>query len=236
MLVYEITIFPVLLAYFPDVEVYADLVVDCFFILDIVFCYSIPYMNRLGVMVYNKRKIAVKYWKTWVFVDTVALIPFCLTVAWLASGETVSYSAYWQLLRILRVIKIVRASRFTNNFLDQLEDRTKPQIAKTIRLLLVILAIVHMVSCMWFFVGTHDLNVDNAETWVTRLWNANDHDFLAHENTLYKYIVSFYWYVLVLPVCLTAFSVLSPFSFSLCFLVRCRLSYLAVLVVFFSSL
>lgn len=53
-----------------------DMVIELFFIIDIVVHFRTSFVDTSGRIIYNQKKIAVRYLKGWFILDFLAALPF----------------------------------------------------------------------------------------------------------------------------------------------------------------
>ena len=102
-----------------------DVIIDCFFLCDIVLNFFTAYVDELGAVITARRRIARHYASTWLMPDLLSSIPwdwFFLgihiaedpSVAVDSDGtDTTEFGRFRQLLRVLKCIKLLRLLRIT---------------------------------------------------------------------------------------------------------------------------
>eukprot|EP01050_Picozoa_sp_SAG11_P029351 SAG11_NODE_8233_length_1044_cov_0.779894_1_plen_106_part_00 len=96
-----------------DAMFIGDIVIDCFFALDIVlqFFTSIP-EDETGEPITDKRKIATAYLKSWFWIDLMSVAPVSyFTQPWKNNDSGANASRLFRYLRLPRLIKLLRLLR-----------------------------------------------------------------------------------------------------------------------------
>uniref|UniRef100_A0A915MYK2 Cyclic nucleotide-binding domain-containing protein n=1 Tax=Meloidogyne javanica TaxID=6303 RepID=A0A915MYK2_MELJA len=105
-----------------------DLIVDIFFIIDIIINFRTTYVNDNDEVVSDPGKIALHYFKGWFFIDAVAAVPFDLLLVETDSDETTTLIG---LLKTARLLRLVRMATFA--------------------------LIAHWLACIWYAIGSTEL-------------------------------------------------------------------------------
>lgn len=175
--------------FFFVLEVAADL----FFMTDTVLNFFIPIEHNWD-MVYEHKEIAKVYLKGWFWIDLISSIPFdfFMTLA-VGSGNPESsnllvYSKITKTIRILRLLKILRAFRMrkaSDNYITQFMSYLfgGTIILMLLKGLMKLAISVHLLSCFWFIIG----NIQNSRNdWMTL-------SGYADEPLFDKYIICVYF-------------------------------------------
>uniref|UniRef100_A0A915M3W0 Cyclic nucleotide-binding domain-containing protein n=1 Tax=Meloidogyne javanica TaxID=6303 RepID=A0A915M3W0_MELJA len=85
-----------------------DLIVDIFFIIDIIINFRTTYVNDNDEVVSDPGKIALHYFKGWFFIDAVAAVPFDLLLVETDSDETTTLIGLLKTARLLRLVRVAR--------------------------------------------------------------------------------------------------------------------------------
>lgn len=173
--------------YDPD-----DIISDVLLGADIVVNFFSAYTDREENLVKNRRKIALKYIKTWFIPDFISIFPFSEVFQGdYKIGRLAKMSRLPKLYKLMKLAKLFRITKMkksgnfgglTKFFFDKL--KLNANIEKLIYFLLAFVLLSHLSTCLWYFVAKlEDLNPN---CWVVRL------GYIDCEN--YRiYIVSFYW-------------------------------------------
>ena len=173
--------------YDPD-----DYITDILLGIDIVINFFSAYTDREENLVKNRKKIALKYLKTWFIPDLVSVFPFSEVLSNNNNvGKLAKMSRLPKLYKLLKLTKLVRITKMKKNgnltgltkfFFDKL--KLNANIEKLIYFLLTFVLLAHLSTCIWYFVAKlEDLNPDS---WVVRLGYIDSSNYQI-------YILSFYW-------------------------------------------
>lgn len=150
------------LNYSPKRQLYiANNIVNLFFLIDIILTFFVAYVDsRTQLLVYNLRKIAIRYISTWFIMDIASTIPY-EALGYFITGKlklTLSYSLlcmlrFWRLRRVkqlfTRLEKDIRFSYFW---------------VRCTRLLCVTLFLVHCAGCLYYLLA--DRYPHHGKTWI----------------------------------------------------------------------
>ena len=82
-----------------------DILIDIFFFIDIIINFLTFYIDKFGVKITDRKKIAKRYIKSWFLLDVISTFPFHLII----NDRSSSFSS---LAKLPRLIKLVRLLRF----------------------------------------------------------------------------------------------------------------------------
>jgi hypothetical protein len=163
-----------------------DYCIDTCFGLDILITFFTTYVNsKTGSEVTNNKKIAVKYVMGRFWVDLAASVPFELLFAPFFSSDSPLLSVFglFKLVRLLRLGRIITFLSFHQGFKVG---------AKIGQLIFFLLLLVHWVGCLWYML------VSDRDSWLPpKDLDAGETTFYD-ANTFGKYIVVFYYAILLL--------------------------------------
>lgn len=134
------------------------------------------------IFIHELPKIRERYLKSWFLFDMLSTIPFdqLFQVVSSASSSLLTLKLL-RTIRLFRLLKLMRLLRLKRAIETIQMDALNAHVLQTVKSLLMIVFIIHLVSCGWFLFYTWDPTGVN---WVTNL----NRDGLAH-----PYLVSFYW-------------------------------------------
>ena len=118
------------------------------FCTDIAFHFNTArYDQNKGILVIDRRKIAIHYLKFWFTIDLLSSFPFDLIIksAFSSDSSSVVYLALFRLIRLLKLFKLARLRRFVAN--------TKYNGICIIFLQLTFVA--HLITCFWYYFGLY---------------------------------------------------------------------------------
>lgn len=192
------TIMPYRLCFFEekvDAWFVIDLVVDAVFMLDILITLNSAYEERANLIVYDRKKIAIRYIKSWLMFDLFACIPFQLFM----NEDESQYNRLVRLARIPRIYRLVRIIRLlrvfrlvkSQGFFNKVSNLLKMNagILRLLKFSVSVILIVHIVGCFWYYIAKID--DFSPDTWVTR------HQILD-DSIEEKYLASIYWVITTL--------------------------------------
>lgn len=163
------------------------LVVNVYFMMDILVTFFTGFLNDDGVLVMSPKKIAVRYARSWLVPDLIAGIPW----EWIGDrhflqgrGATVRFVRMVRLVRVMRLLRLVRMK----SLMDKLEMiieayRGITFIVDIMRVMVILFAITHWTACMWYIVGVRDTR---DITWV-------DTYLAEYSDTALRYVYSLYF-------------------------------------------
>jgi len=192
-----------------------DLVLDIIFCTDVAMCFFTCYTAH-GVYVTSIRAISWHYLRTWFVVDFMGSVPFDrIFIAAMATLnkplDSMGRDAL-QGLRMIRVLKIVRAARFMHK-LNQLEQRDSYGVLRTtlavFRATFVMVFVAHFLACFAYIC----MDKKAEQNWMA----SYDPSLMDIEisGPEHRFVASFYWAVTTIStigrqaICLSARSILS---------------------------
>ncbi|CAE8744095.1 unnamed protein product [Polarella glacialis] len=144
-----------------------------------------------GLIEMRVSKIARHYARTWLPVDlSLVLLDLTLNALVLLShdkvadfgGDTFLEKAH--LLRLLRLLRLFKASGFISALCDRIQSETTRILVRVLKLLVFIMLINHLIACSWYEIGIND--IEREDTWV----KAND---LKEKGAVYAYTTALHW-------------------------------------------
>jgi len=200
LLIYTATVMPFSMAFVEsepwDVLYTFDLVLDALFFLDVIVNIFSCYTDEEGKLVTNRKKIFIKYLRSWMLIDLAACFPFSLIrddeeSTYSSSGE---YNNFLRLLRLPRLYRLFRITRLLkmikhykhSEILEKIQDflSLKHSAMRLFNSFLTIILGVHIVSCFWYYLAR--LEGFHPGTWVIR-------GGYQDEGIGSLYVTSMYW-------------------------------------------
>nr|CAB3258015.1 potassium voltage-gated channel subfamily H member 7 [Phallusia mammillata] len=136
-----------------------ELLVDIFFVVDIIINFRTTYVNKNDEVVSNPTKIVIHYFKGWFLIDLVAAVPFDLLVAGQSQQETTLIG----LLKTARLLRLVRVAR-------KLDRYSEFGAAVLFLLMCSFVLIAHWLACIWYAIGNMERPMlDNSIGWLDTL-------------------------------------------------------------------
>jgi len=170
-LLYTATVTPLVISFFwldPECTfvptLYFDVILDVFFLLDIVVSFNLGFFDLAGDYVDDRRKVAVAYIKGSFFFDLVTSFPVSFfelsasaACADLAGGDTVDTGSQLRMIRVikpLRWFKIMRIAKLGKgeSLVTVVMDywNISPKQGKAMKILLQLMLVIHILSCLWW--------------------------------------------------------------------------------------
>jgi len=167
------------------------LLLDVIFCLDIVVTFCTAYTAR-GVYVTNMRHISANYLRTWFFIDFMGSVPFDKIFAAMVIEKDAQTRDVLQGLRMVRILKAVRAFRFLNK-LANLEQRDTYGIFRgfvsVFRAVFVMVFVAHFLACAFFM----SIDPSSSRNWMAA-YEPILLDYFQH-GPHERYVAAFYWAV-----------------------------------------
>lgn len=180
-----------------------DRIVDCFFILDVVFNFFTGYTSHdHATVVMEPGKIARHYTRTWLVFDLVASVPIDLML--MSDGEGAAYrgTKFVRVMKLLRLVKLFRMLRL-NRILHRLERKMsiKYGLWQVIKFACVVLCLGHWLACAWYLMHTLEIGWGDRSsmlttpksTWVDALAESHGTEPLYHQSRWSQYMTCVYW-------------------------------------------
>lgn len=187
LVVYSATLTPYHIGFAVNLstyERYLDYTLDSIFAIDVVLNFFTGYHDG-ELCVCKLRKISWRYVRSWFLIDAVSVYPFELFVAFASRGrgKTSSFTSLKLLrtARLSRLLKMMRLLRLRRAFRTTQHDSVNVYVLQTVKSLIVIVFIIHLISCAWYMFHT---------------WDPSGHSWVSNVETRimkYPYLVSFYW-------------------------------------------
>lgn len=180
---------------------YADTVLDFLFIIDMSLNFFTAIETVNGEIIVEHKMIAIKYLKSWFFIDLSSSIPVSLiqrltTDQGPASGSAdgsnlvnlriIKLTRLPRLYRLLRLLKLIRLYK-SNKFIQMLSMQLNFQLTTTrlIKSFIMVFFLIHLIGCVWVTVAV--LNpYDDPESWISGIG-------LIDSSNMDIYVASIYW-------------------------------------------
>ena len=172
---------------------FIDLVVDVYFIMDVVFNFRLSYYNRDGTREDRPSKIAANYLRGWFAVDFFSCLPLayityflpedvdtvvCATCSAAGAGviagddgaDATSNFRAMKVLRLIRLSKMLRLARI-RNILAKYGGDVNMQVYTSISFtVFTIVFVTHIMTCVWYILGIEDQTLPGGDVlhgWVS---------------------------------------------------------------------
>lgn len=139
----------------------------------------------------NRARIATRYFSFWFWIDVASTLPFDLII------NSAGNNSRTQALRFLRVLRLSRVAKLSRLFnLEYWEHILDPAIVNLVVILTRLIYFVHLLACLWHFIGLNLDNIGYSLTWLT-----NPNSDLALNNLSDRYVASLYFcFVTILTI------------------------------------
>jgi hypothetical protein len=160
---------------------------------DIIFNFNRAFLNKKDELVTDRKVIAIKYIKSWFFLDFVSFFPFFIFSKINSKlGITISLKTL-KILKVLNIVRLIRLIKIIKKMANyQFKDpisRLKRNIKKNYERLaihcILILISCHLFACFFYFFPRL-ISPDN--NWVVNRQLGNAH-------YLHKYLYSLHWII-----------------------------------------
>ncbi|CAE8705802.1 unnamed protein product, partial [Polarella glacialis] len=145
-----------------------------------------------GLIEMRVSKIARHYARTWLPIDlSLVLLDWTLNALILLNRYGVAdlgggaFLEKVQVLRLLRLLRLFKASGFISALADRIQSETTRILLRVLKLLVFIMLINHLIACSWYGLGRLE-GEDREDTWVS----AND---VKEKGQLYAYTTALHW-------------------------------------------
>ena len=151
----------------PAANAFDDLA-DFLFIIDVILNFRTAYVNELGKLITDPKKVALHYLFTWAALDIAASIPFSWIVVDDAGSEVgfeattdankiAKMSKTLKVLRLLKLIRLLRIFRLLRYF-SRLERafRWNPSNLRFFESFFVLLTTWHYIGCFYWLISTNE--------------------------------------------------------------------------------
>lgn len=194
ILLYTAIIDPYLLSFMNIVKwdplFVIGIIFDFTFMLDMIFTFNTAYYDEDNQIIGDRRKIVLKYLKSWFLLDLASSVPFGLLEAFLLpSGNNATRLV--RISRLRNIPKLMRLSRLIKiaKNLSYLQDidfiiSMNQRLLRFLKVISGIILCLHIASCLWHL--TAKMDDFGPDTWVVRFGYVDDDNW-------HKYLTSVYW-------------------------------------------
>lgn len=165
---------------------------DLFFFFEIILNFNTGYTLD-GALITNRKKIALKYFRTWFAIDLIANVPYVdiLTIsvegidALMNNSYNGSIYNFSRLLKLLRIIKWVKIKKYISRIQNKIQSQVANGILSLLTLLIYIGFIAHWIACVWHYVGLNSLE-NGSESWLVEFG-------FADKRVNERYVACLFW-------------------------------------------
>ncbi len=113
-----------------------------------------------GKLVFNKKEIAAKYFKTWFFIDLISAVPMCSLSKLFTVGRL---GRIISILRLNRLLKLLRVRKTLQKLGGQ---KINPSILRLVLLVFWVLMAAHTIGCAWILMTGNPDNLSTFDLYV----------------------------------------------------------------------
>ena len=153
-------------------------IIDLIFLADIVLSFFVPYRmspKQGSRWVYDSRRIARRYLRSWFGLDLFTAIPTDLLVLANADILSDSTSSALKSVRIMKLARLVRLGRLMKRWLSR--STIDPSLLELVKFFAMTVLTAHFLACLWGFAGNNyssnepiDLESWYVEAYSTLSW------------------------------------------------------------------
>lgn len=194
IILYSATFTPYNIAFIDsDSDEVIEVIIDVIMWIDLFLNFFTAYTDGEENLVKNRKKIIIKYLKTWFIIDLLSVFPFTQLVkkdnSYVARISKITrLPKFYKVLKLFKILRMTKIKKEGNaiTLIKFILDKLKlnANIEKLIYFSLAFFLLSHLSTCIWYFVAKlEDLNPNS---WVVRLGYIDS-------TKLHIYVVSFYW-------------------------------------------
>eukprot|EP00736_Rhodelphis_marinus_P009441 Rmarinus@m.25663 len=164
-----------------------DLLVDFFFLLDVLLNFRTTYY-RQGEVIDDPKLIAKHYLSGWFTLDFVTSLPVGLLVEIIDPADSsLAFLRFPKLLRFMKLAKLIRLLKMARVGVIIERHLSIPLgLLRFLRFTFFILVLAHIVGCMFYLIGDSSLNDGSSSSWI------RDYG-IEYSDMGTKYVASIYW-------------------------------------------
>lgn len=174
---YSCTVEPFMLSFGKnDSQLIAlDVIIDCFFLIDLIFNFFTPYYHLDEILIMNPRKIMCNYLQTWFAFDLITSFPTSFLTLLHANISNyakgiIKITRIYKMSRWLRVFRLARLSRSDSKgqLISDIKVNEDNGVNRIFKFLLFFCILTHIASCVWIYIGNEmeDIYIDG-QSWIT---------------------------------------------------------------------
>jgi potassium channel len=182
---------------------FAATVLDDFLVvifgIEIILAFNSAYVEPVsGILITDRKKIAIRYCKFWLWIDLASMLP----VKQIGIAYTTAFRNDLNIVQLVRLLRLSRlafvyklmSSRRLSSFMDHISF--SPQLKNMTLLFLQIFLTGHVLCCFWFFITTSICTgrqnpSDDSLPFLIRTW-AVEFGY-EHKSVFDQYVGSLYW-------------------------------------------
>jgi hypothetical protein len=169
VLIFTAVTTPLLLAFSEkDDEVWTSInnTVDALFGIDIIVCFFSAFEDENEELVYDRKKIAMTYIKSWFFIDLLSILPvsdLMQTGDFSNLARIARLPKLYRLIRMVKLIRIMKIVKERNTISKYLNEVLKVSVAleRLSFFCFIFMMLVHIISCFWVIIATFEDDPNN---------------------------------------------------------------------------
>ena len=131
-----------------------DITINLLFVADLFFNFVQAFENEDKNIEFRLKQIAVKYVKSWFFIDFIACVPINLILEAQADNSTNKLLRLARLPRLYRLVRLVRLLKMGDSLKRVFQSMNiNLGVAKLGGVLFTILIMIHFISCFWYWIA-----------------------------------------------------------------------------------
>lgn len=178
---------------------FLDIASTTIFSADIILSFNTAFYSR-GVIVTDRRQIALRYVKFWLWIDIISTFPY----SWAIEGKTaftgdsefvnpqsnnMLYSSpmLLRMLKLTRIMSLLRVAKFRKQLRELeyfLSSNQLSMVIMAMRLLIMMVIVSHWIACLWIYISID--NLDSYENWIIAGGYINS-------SSMEIYVTAMYW-------------------------------------------
>jgi len=130
-----------------------DTISDVIFIVDLIVSFRTAFKQD-GIVIYDSKRMAVRYLKSWFAIDLLASFP----IGWFVSGAETKVNKLFRMLRLFKLFRILRLLKLFPRVMAIVETAIKfnPSLLRFIRSFAILFIIWHNIGCIYYFVAREE--------------------------------------------------------------------------------
>lgn len=159
------------------------------FIIDLVLAFFSARIGSEGQLITDPKLITVHYLRTWFIIDAIAILPFqFLSAETVGEGTSTSFTRLTRIPRMLQLLRLVRLAKvfgLMRVIARVLKQNLTPAYSRLSMTVLGSLIMIHVLTCLWWFVGSENL-MSGLPNWI-------ETKGLEHTSLSDAYLTSMYY-------------------------------------------
>jgi Ca2+-binding EF-hand superfamily protein len=185
---------------------WVEVVVDVYFMLDILINFRTAYRTEEGELVTSPKKISRNYLKGWFAIDICACFPVTYIGLIISGTDSDQQGAQkvkaLKIIRLLRLAKMLRLARL-KRLIKRIDEEFPGlwTVSQLFSLVVIIMYVSHLFACGWYMVGLDKQTLPDQQEllgWVHRAPNGADEPWGPEVEWTTRYIDAYYYAITTL--------------------------------------